>query len=277
MVNAGHTLGDTIGFAWTPRIREGTDIILVAGDSRGPGAGGSVNTAIGNSPSQNSSCLDNSSPSSTAGTPAGAIQTGLGGTGNNTTSSGGGSSGTNAGAVAGGVLGGLAALVIVGLLTFLFVRKRRHQRHPVTHGVDLLPEGALRDPDQPPEFYQPEPFIVPASTIDAEENGGTTASRRTMSDIGRRYSAVSTTDQSESGYVTTTGTSGNMLAVGGGGRNTSYGPASSRKSPSGLPTLRPVNFLQHEDAGELPEASGSGQADEPETVELPPSYNSVRR
>lgn len=271
VVNSGSAPGGTTGFSWTPDIRAGTNIIISAGDSRGVGTGGSVNTAVGNNPSQNSSCIDSSSPSSTAGTPAGAVQTSSVPTGNS--SSGG---GTNTGAVAGGVLGGIAALAVVGVLALLFIRQRRRQQHPAAHGVDLLPEVAQRDPEQPPEFYQPEPFIVP-STAGTEENGGISVGRLTMSDVGRRYSALSTTDQSESVYATTTGTSGNMLAVGGGGRSTSYGPSSNRKSPTGLPVLRPVNFVQHEDAGELPEAGGSGQADEPETVELPPSYNSVRR
>lgn len=258
------------GFSYTPNIRAGTNILIVAGDSRGPGSGGSVNTAVGNG---NSNCIDNASPSSTAGTAAGAIQTSSGGS-----SSGG--SGTNVGPVIAGVLGGLAASVILGILAFCFIRRRRRQRHPIAHGVDLLPEGLQRDTDHPPEFYQPEPFIVPPSIADAEENGGTSRGRLTMSDVDRRYSALSTTDQSESGYATTTGTSGNILAAGGGeagGRSTTYGPSSTRKSPSGMNVLRPVNFVQHEDAGELPEPSGSGPSDEPETVELPPSYNSVRR
>ncbi|KAF8531129.1 hypothetical protein JB92DRAFT_2853649 [Gautieria morchelliformis] len=265
IVNSGPALGGTTGFSWTPNLRAGATILLVAGDARGPGTGGSINTAVGNSPTGNSSCLDSSSPSSTAGTPAGAIQTAT-------------SSGTST--PGSGSMGSLTALAIIALVAFVFIRRRRRQRHPIAHNVDLLPDGTQRDPDQPPEFYQPEPFIVPPSLshTGADEDRGSHSQRLTMSDVGRRYSALSTTDQSESAYGTTTGTSGNMLAMGeGAGRSTTYGPGSSRKSPMGMPPLRPVNFVQHEDGGELPEASGSGQADEPETVELPPSYQSVRR
>lgn len=275
----GGLQGNTTGFLWTPDIRAGTNVLLVVGDSRGPGTGGSVNTAVGNSPDSNSTCITNDSPSSTAGTPAGAIETGSSGKGGNGGNDGG--STTNVGAIAGGVVGGLAAIVIVGLVALFFLRRRRRQRHPAAHGVDLLPEGAHRDTEQPPEFYHPEPFIVPPhSHTDAEENGGASAGRPSMSDAGgRRYSALSTTDQSESAYGTTTGTGTNLLAVGAGAgsRSTSYGPGSSRKSPAGPPQLRPVNFVQHEDAGEIPEPSGSAQHDEPETIELPPSYTNIRR
>lgn len=267
--------GNTTGFSWSPNVRAGTTILLVAGDSRGPGVGGSVNTAIGNSPTQNTTCLDSQSPSSTAGTPAGAVQTGS----SSNNGSGNASSKSHAGAIAGGIVGAIAALAIAGLLALFFIRKRQRQRHPVAHGVDLFPDagpqGDQGDPGQPPEFYQPEPFIVPPSLsyVDADENGGSSVGRLSMSDVGRRYSALSTTDQSESAYAPTTGTSGNLLAVGA-SRST---PGSNRKSPMGMSQLRPVNFVMHEDAGELPEASGSGQADEPETIELPPSYNSVRK
>jgi len=37
------------------------------------------------------------------------------------------------------------------------------------------------------------------------------------------------------------------------------------------PQLRPVNFIQHDDAG-----PNEGSADEPETIELPPAYTNIR-
>jgi len=59
------------GFDWTPSVRAGTTLIIVAGDGRGLGTGGSglYNVAAGLYP--NNSCLTDSSPSSTAGPPAG--------------------------------------------------------------------------------------------------------------------------------------------------------------------------------------------------------------
>lgn len=58
-----------LGFDWTPSVRAGTTVMVVAGDDRGPGTGGS-STYIVNYFS-NSSCLNDLSPSSTAGSPAG--------------------------------------------------------------------------------------------------------------------------------------------------------------------------------------------------------------
>lgn len=63
--------GEGTGFSWVPSVRASTTLIIVAGDGRGLGNGGSVlfNVAAGLNP--NSSCLTNTSPSSTAGSPAG--------------------------------------------------------------------------------------------------------------------------------------------------------------------------------------------------------------
>lgn len=56
------------GFNWTPAIRGGTTLIVVGGDDRGAGKGGSVLYVVS---SGDGSCLDSSSPSSTPGSPAG--------------------------------------------------------------------------------------------------------------------------------------------------------------------------------------------------------------
>ena len=47
----------------------------------------------------------------------------------------------------------------------------------------------------------------------------------------------------------------------------------TRKSAA-IPQLRPVNIIQHDDAG--PSEDLSGQA-EPETIELPPAYTHIRQ
>lgn len=57
------------GFDWTVDIAGGTNILLVGKDDRGEGSGGSAGFII--SYAANNSCLDNNSPSSTAGNPAG--------------------------------------------------------------------------------------------------------------------------------------------------------------------------------------------------------------
>jgi hypothetical protein len=57
------------GFNWTADIAGGTDVLLVGNDNGGIASGGYVKYTIANS--VNNSCLNNNSPSSTAGSPAG--------------------------------------------------------------------------------------------------------------------------------------------------------------------------------------------------------------
>jgi hypothetical protein len=57
------------GFNWTADIAGGTDVIFIANDERGIASGGYVTHRVADS--VNSSCLNNYSPSSTAGNPAG--------------------------------------------------------------------------------------------------------------------------------------------------------------------------------------------------------------
>jgi hypothetical protein len=48
------------------------------------------------------------------------------------------------------------------------------------------------------------------------------------------------------------------------------GSSHTRKSPLGPQHLRPVNIIQHDDAGPEQDATQ-------ETIELPPAYNKIRR
>lgn len=57
-----------IGFTWTPSVRAGTTVILLGGDNRGPGTGGSSTYIVNFG---ENSCLNDQSPSSTPGSPAG--------------------------------------------------------------------------------------------------------------------------------------------------------------------------------------------------------------
>ncbi|EEB95157.1 hypothetical protein MPER_05921, partial [Moniliophthora perniciosa FA553] len=59
------------GFNWTPNVREGTTLHIVAGDNLGVGNGGSLRTTVGNNIQGDNSCLNSNSPSSTAGDPVG--------------------------------------------------------------------------------------------------------------------------------------------------------------------------------------------------------------
>ena len=58
-------------FNWTVNARAGTTVELIAGDDRGPGTGGSTTfVQVGDGPN---GCINDASPSSTAGSPAGGI------------------------------------------------------------------------------------------------------------------------------------------------------------------------------------------------------------
>ena len=60
------------GFSWVPPIRVDTVFLIVGGDLRGMGTAGSAVLIV--QQDEDSSCLDDTSPSSTVGTPAGWIQ-----------------------------------------------------------------------------------------------------------------------------------------------------------------------------------------------------------
>jgi hypothetical protein len=58
-------------YNWNVSVRAGTSVTLFAGDSRGIGTGGSAGPFIVNG--TDTSCINDHSPSSTAGSPAGAV------------------------------------------------------------------------------------------------------------------------------------------------------------------------------------------------------------
>jgi hypothetical protein len=59
------------GFSWTPNVRGGTTLMLIGGDNRGNGTGGSVFSVVSSGINNTVTCLDQNSPSSTPGSPAG--------------------------------------------------------------------------------------------------------------------------------------------------------------------------------------------------------------
>ncbi|KAG6918356.1 hypothetical protein DXG01_015005 [Tephrocybe rancida] len=251
------------GFSWTPSIRGGTTLIIVGGDSRGNGTAGSTLNTVSSGPDNIGSCLNDVSPSSTPGTPAGgsyATSTTTPGTG----SSGG---GTNVGAIVGGVVGGIVALVVIGLIFLFFVRRSRVDKNKEKQPINLLnsdegdesPAGPAsgNNRNDLPEYYQPEPFTVPDPTIAStyeEDFGGNTSEGRPLS-----------------GYTSTSrsGTPDLLSSYGAGSTTTGSG----RKGP--LRQMRPINVIQHDDAG--PSEAPKPAEEEVETVELPPAYTNIRQ
>ncbi|KAG7448852.1 uncharacterized protein BT62DRAFT_929922 [Guyanagaster necrorhizus] len=235
------------GFSWTPSIRGGTTLLLVGGDDRGNGTAGSALFTVSSGTSNNSTCLTSDSPSSTPGTPAGGTYP----TSATDESSGGNSSnGNNTGAIVGGVVGGVVGAIAL-LLLLWFLRRRHRQKQEKEKTVDLLHEddGDEQAPNSAelPQYYEPEPFIIPDPTV-ASEDGRLSADGRPISQILSVRSG-------------TPDIPGSTTSMGG-----------VRKG--GLRSLRPVNIIQHDDAG----PSGPLRAEEePETVELPPAYTKIRQ
>ncbi|KAG6896394.1 hypothetical protein C0992_008603 [Termitomyces sp. T32_za158] len=249
------------GFSWTPNLRGGTTLIVVGGDTRGNGTAGSSLNVVSSGPSNIGSCLNDASPSSTPGSPAG------GSYATSTSEAGNGSGGvkTNVGAIVGGVVGGFVALMIICLLLIFFVRRSRvAQQHREKQAVNLLivdegdetPAGAGGNSrNERPEYYQPEPYTVPEPTIAStydEDFGGTNSE-------GRPLSGYTSTSRSGTPDIQST-----------------YGGGSTTTGRKGyLRQMRPINIIQHDDAG--PSMPPRPPDEEVETVELPPAYTNIRQ
>ncbi|KAJ7754444.1 hypothetical protein B0H16DRAFT_1458948 [Mycena metata] len=267
------------GFNWTAPLRGMTTLLLVGGDDRGNGTAGSTLYIVGSGDSNDNSCLNSASPVSTTGSPAGgsySTSTSGAGTGGGSGGSSGGGSGssgggsgssggsggskTNVGAIAGGVVGGVAGLLAIVLIALFFIRRRRLGRQEKVR-PDLLNDerdegdegGATRN--ELPQFYQPEPFTAGRSSV-----GGLTADDRHPSDLtdehGRPISGVFSEGRSETPDPSTS-------------------MSTSTRKTAPMRQMRPVNIIQHADAGpSLPAQAGE---EEPETVELPPAYTNIRK
>ncbi|TFY79395.1 hypothetical protein EWM64_g4616 [Hericium alpestre] len=158
------------GFNWTVNVRGGTNMFIVAGDDRGLGAGGSAPFTIAYASNDDNSCIQNDAPSSTPGAAAGATPT-------SSTPSDGSSSGSHTGPIVGGVIGGLCFAAVLAVLLFFIIRRKRPSNSTKERPVDLLQD---HDDDGPPtqgelpQYYEPEPFLVPDPSIAATSDAGST-------------------------------------------------------------------------------------------------------
>ena len=166
---------------------------------------------------------------------------------------------TNVGAIVGGVIEGVVVLAAFILVLIFFRRRSKFNNQTVERPVDLLrqdDDDNLPETTQLPRYYEPEPFIVPDPTI-ASTSGDPTvynapsASLRPSGD--RRFSHYSGTSAGRS-----TTPDGQSMGT------STY----MRKSPL-PPVFRPVNIVQHEDAG-------PGDDEPAETIELPPAYTNIK-
>ncbi|KAK7463050.1 hypothetical protein VKT23_007636 [Stygiomarasmius scandens] len=237
--------GTGTGFNWTPNIRSGTTLHIIANDNRGNGTGGSSRNTVLDSLQNDNSCLNGDSPSTTGSPVAGGSLPD-------------GSSGNNTGAIVGGVVGGVVLIIAIFLALFFYRRRSRGGRNQEKRHVDLLHTDDPED-DRPagrqelPQYYEPEPFIMPGPTSDSASN------RLTYTDGMSEGRPLSATDLESS----RSGTPDHMSGI----ASTSTG---TRKTAPRV--FRPVNIIQHDDAG----PSEQTKEEEPETIELPPAYTNIR-
>ena len=173
------------------------------------------------------------------------------------------------------MIGGVAGLIMFLLVLLFFHRRRKHHRNSGTRPVkpDLIdpseerPAAPREDRGELPRFYEPEPFILP----DAFSNPETSSHHSLHSTHEGQPPRTSMT--TASGAPLTHGRAQSRLSVTTMSEMGGAGPASStgRKSAMAPSAFRPVNFIQHDDGGEV-DPSGL----ETETVELPPAYTDVR-
>jgi hypothetical protein len=202
--------------------------------------------------------LDNSSPSSTPGSPAGgSYPTGI----SNQSPS---SPSNNTAAIAGGVVGGIVLLIAILLVGLFFWRRNKMSKTQKERPVDLLQgdegDDTTREQQQLPQYYQPEPFLATEPT---------TSDRRSSSFNDELLGLGSLISDGRPQSRTSLTLSGTHDAPGG-----SVAP-SSRKSAAGLRPMRLVNIIQHDDAG--PSDSAPKEGEDQETIELPPAYNNLRK
>lgn len=258
-----------LGFNWTVPVRVSTTVLLAGGDSRGIGSAGSIQQNVQQGESTvNNTCLGSSSPSSTPGSPAGGayptgsngVGTGGGnGSGGNNGGNGSSSSGSksNTGAIVGGVIGGVVAIIAILLVCLFFIRRRRLHTKEKINPVDLLQadgEDGAPGRGELPQFYQPEPFLVPDPSV--------TSQGRESYDHRQSMQTSTTTELLRSGTPDPHG-----LGVG-----SVSGSNQTRKSRLGPAQLRPVNIIQHDDAGDVDEGDHAQ-----DTIELPPAYTNIRK
>jgi hypothetical protein len=248
------------GFSWTPSVRGGTTLLLVGGDSRGAGNAGSTINTVGLGTTVVNSCLNDTSPSSTPGNPAGGSYP----TSTTSSTSSSSSHSTNTGAIAGGTVGGVAFLILAALAALFCLRRKSVHKSQKERPVDILQDDegdehdGGRETGRLPQYYQPEPFLVPDPTItSAAGSVHETEDDALMGITGNRPISGTTTSRS--------GTPDLISAVGSSNGATRKG---------GLRVMRPVNIIQHDDAG--PSEPAKDEEGEPDTIELPPAYTNLK-
>ena len=147
------------------------------------------------------------------------------------------------------MVGAAILLISIGLVAFWFFRRRPYSALSTQRPVNVLQDDddGVDENHDLPQYYAPDPYLVPDPTIRGTSEAASTHDRPLS------MSTVTADLQRPQTPMTTTTT--------------------TRKSAA-IPQLRPVNIIQHDDAG--PSEDLSGQT-EPDTIELPPAYTNIRQ
>jgi hypothetical protein len=174
--------------------------------------------------------------------------------------------GSNLGAIVGAVVGTLILLLAI-LFAFFFYQRKRNRRSVKEVPVDLLQGNEEEDLDnaargQLPTFYRPEPFVLPDPSVSSRPSG----------EQDRPLSLATTAEwplnSTSLGRSPTPDAS--LAAAIGGAPQPSSATSVSKKTGAPPRMFRPVNIIQHDDAG-----PSDAQEGNPETIELPPAYTKI--
>jgi len=148
----------------------------------------------------------------------------------------------------GGVVGAVIFLFAVALVAFYMFRRRPYSAVSKERPINVLQdeEDGNESNHDLPNYFAPEPYLVAEPTIRGSSDGASTQERPL---------SMTTIDNARPQTPTTTLTT------------------TTRKSAMPSP-LRPVNIIQHDDAGPSEDSVNNG---EPETIELPPAYTNLRQ
>lgn len=186
------------------------------------------------------------------------------------------------------VLGVIAILVALGCLFWFFQRRQKRAQRAKERPVNLMygdeeddreesrMGGAVSGSRAPsrlnelPEFYQPEPYMVTDPGTDARTTMYTSTTeleeQRPLSGTSTSFYTRVTTPDLYGGS-----SAGDTILSGTG---TGAGQQSGRRKGGAPRMMRPVNIIQHDDAGpSVPHEGGGGEL---ETIELPPAYTALR-
>jgi hypothetical protein len=155
---------------------------------------------------------------------------------------------------AGGIAGGVIFLISAALFAFFFLRRRAYTSVSKERPVNVLQDEEDSNGSQHdlPHYYTPDPYLVPDPTIEGSSDVASTH--------GRPHSAQSRPLSSQGRPLSVATTSADIRP------QTPLSSTTTSRKTAAPPTLRPVNIIQHDDAG----------PSEPDTIELPPAYTNIR-